>query len=688
MSQVTHVKCPGCRERIRIPIDWIGRSVRCKQCGTTFKAAARSAESTSTTSPPTNVVYGDASGAKPPQPPVRTVTPASQDRPVADDANPFVDFDAPVGAVVPPQRYRRRSTGPGLLLIVIGLVTMTAIGGVIGVAAFNSREKLLKQVLGPPSEVGERSTARVSRHELEVPQPDPDFPRRMLAVCISNYWYANPVSYGDGELSAGALVRRLATVLRIPDAQVCELSDAAAKPHLPLKGVIQDSIAHFLDTSRPQDRIVLLFVGHAVTIDHQPYLVPIEGDLGNKETLIPLPWLYERLAACRARQKVLIADVCRFDPSRGLERPSPGPMSPALDALLRQPPRGVQVWSACSAGQYSYEGSAFGTGRGESRRGLFLSELWEAVGPFRKRLDIPQQKPAAPLPVGPLANGTADKKGVDGATEAAAVEVHTAKQTPYLSGEEQPGGAPFNAAEPAPAPIIVAAPTCAGGPAAPGGLVQSILEETAITASRADKPALAMSLLPPFPLKRMAGFADESAPAPLRDVITRVRDVLQRQDQPLKYDFMARADSAATKKDILEQQHEPARVLARLNETLEELEAAAKEVDRAAPRWRPTYLYLKARLQARIAQVHEYDFMLGQIRMQALPTRDPLKHSGWRLAPDEKLHPASGSKTYAKEARETFKELIKKYPETPWEILARREAVTAFGLEWQLARLN
>lgn len=687
MTQVAQVKCPGCLEQIRIPVDWIGRSVRCKQCGKIFKASPQPAQAVSKNPPPPNVVYGDASSGTTPPPPVRTVAP-SGDRPPANDDNPFADFGAAAGAVIPPSRYRRRSAGLGLLLIVIGLVIMTAIGGVIGVAAFNSREKLIKQVLGPPPEASARSTARMPHHEIEVPQPDPDFPRRMLAIYVSNYWYANPVSYGDGDLSAGALMRRLGTVLRIPDGQVCELSDAAIKPRLPLKGVIQDSIAHFLDTSRPQDRILLLFAGHAITIDNQPYLVPIEGDLGNKESLIPLPWLYERLAACRARQKVLIVDVCRFDPSRGLERPSPGPMSQPLDALLHQPPRGVQVWSACSAGQYSYEGSAFGTSRDESRRGLFLSELWEAVGPFRKRLDIPQQRPADPLPLGPLADGFAGKEGVDRATEAAAVEVHTAKQTPHLSGQELPGGAPFNPAEPAAAPIMIAAPTCAEGPAAPGGLVQSILEETAITAWRADKPPLEMSLLPPFPLKRMAGFADASAPASLREVLTRVRDVLQRQDHPLKYDFMARPDSAKTKAEILEQQHEPARVLARLNESLEELEAAAKDVDRAAPRWRPTYLYLKAGLQARIAQIHEYDFMLGQIRMQALPARDPLKHSGWRLAPDEKLHPASGSKTYAKEARETFKELIKKYPGTPWEILARREAVTALGLEWQLARLN
>ena len=38
-----------------------------------------------------------------------------------------------------------------------------------------------------------------------------------------------------------------------------------------------------------------------------------------------------------------------------LERPNGGPMDPKVDAALNAPPDGVQVWSACIAGQQSYE---------------------------------------------------------------------------------------------------------------------------------------------------------------------------------------------------------------------------------------------------------------------------------------------------------------------------------------------
>src|SRR5205823_555038 len=128
-------------------------------------------------------------------------------------------------------------------------------------------------------------------------------------------------------------------------------------PHAPLKPVIETTITDFLTSSRPQDRVMILFVGHAIAIDKDAYLVPIEGEQGVKETLVSLSWVYDQLAKCPARQKVLILDLCRFDPSRGLERPGSGPLAEAVDAVLQKPPPGVQVWSSCVKDQSSFEGS-------------------------------------------------------------------------------------------------------------------------------------------------------------------------------------------------------------------------------------------------------------------------------------------------------------------------------------------
>src|SRR5262249_36540809 len=178
-----------------------------------------------------------------------------------------------------------------------------------------------------------------------LPAGPAGYPRRALAICVSNYLYANPVSYGEPEKSVHALVERMRRVLHIPAEQVAELSDAvsslqplpagavgekpragkvpvvrskpdektgAAKTDLgprspsipPTKPVIEKTIGDFLDTSRAQDRVLLLFAGHVIEVEEVPYLVPFEGELTDKDSLIPLSWLYERLAKCKARQKV------------------------------------------------------------------------------------------------------------------------------------------------------------------------------------------------------------------------------------------------------------------------------------------------------------------------------------------------------------------------------------------------
>ena len=46
----------------------------------------------------------------------------------------------------------------------------------------------------------------------------------------------------------------------------------------------------------------------------EPFLAPIEGDLEVAESLIPLKWFYKELESCKARQKVLVLDVNRFNP--------------------------------------------------------------------------------------------------------------------------------------------------------------------------------------------------------------------------------------------------------------------------------------------------------------------------------------------------------------------------------------
>jgi hypothetical protein len=79
--------------------------------------------------------------------------------------------------------------------------------------------------------------------------------------------------------------------------------------------------------------------------------------------------------------------------------------------------------------------------------------------------------------------------------------------------------------------------------------------------------------------------------------------------------------------------------------------------------------------------------MLGKIRKDDMPELDPKIHSGWRLASQEKLHLKEAKEAAAK-SREALDKLVKEHPHTPWEVLAKRERLTALGLEWQPTRFG
>ena len=163
--------------------------------------------------------------------------------------------------------------------------------------------------------------------------------------------------------------------MHIPLNQIAHLSDDAdAKngPRAPTKVVIEQTLAKFLDTSRPQDRIMVFFIGHSVELDNDVYLAPIEGELDRADTLIPLKWFYEQLAKCKARQKVLVLDGNRYNRAFGQERPGGEEMGPKLDAMLKEPPAGVQVWSSCIAKQRSFATDDY-------PMGIFLDSLLVAL---------------------------------------------------------------------------------------------------------------------------------------------------------------------------------------------------------------------------------------------------------------------------------------------------------------------
>jgi hypothetical protein len=656
----------------------------------------------------------DASANSPP-PPAAAKLPAVQTQPVESRPEPPLDdlvFVADEATPVIASRYGRRARRRRMTSLAVSVCLLALCGG----AAYLAWQRLAPalhwaDLTGeePPVQGGKQAGANSSPAAA-------GYPRRALALCIHNYLYANPVGYGTAERNVHTLMERLARVLHISPTQVAELSDAVPPqrtgsartpgqprssrrpagnepllpmpmPRPPLKGLIEESVTRFLSSCRPQDCALLLFIGHAIVLDGTPYLVPVEGDLGDKATLIPLAWLYDRLHACPARQKVLLLDTCRLDPARGQERPGSGPMDPKLADLLATPPEGVQVWSACSAGEYCYEYD--GTS-------LFLEQLGESL--TGKALPK-SERPEDPLPIKTLAEVVDPIVGAEVETQL------KSKQTPRLAGKEPGAGTVEKNATPPRSIEIPAPPPPSGGMAKPAQ-VRRILAEIELPPIR-----LAREETAPLEIDRLLPFSDHVLEAYRADYDT----LEQIEEQPAKYplriavlktirllrdrfsaehatitlreSFAGGGSSERTKAAILREQAKPARLELDLEEALEEMRAAGKERGReSSKRWQTHYDYILAQLLARIAYVHEYNLMLGKIRKDELPELTPGVHTGYRLSSQEKLQSPKEVRDLAAEARTTFTRIAHDNAGTPWEILARRARLTALGLRWEPTR--
>ncbi len=710
MSSVVQAMCPGCRQVLRIPSDWLGKPIRCKHCGTALQT--KQLAQAPSPAPPQDI-------AEPPRRPPASRTKAvsssrradqSKDRAAKEavrksQRSPFTDLDAEDYEVLARQRRRNRGRWMGALLALGVLV----IAGTILGFAWSRITALLKspEVVQLLEDIKPGTSKLVKKPEAvkaeEQPRSLATFPRRLLVISVHDYLFANPIPVGvtSGGGPPGptiaALVEKVGEGFRIPPNQRAHLSDRAANGQArpPMKAVIEKTLTDFFDGSRAQDRLLIFFIGHAVELEDQVYLVPIEGELDNAATLLPLTWVFEQLKACKARQKVLVLDVNHVNPTRGQERPGGGPMGPKLDAALKAPPPGVQIWASCSAGQASYEIES-------SQLGLFLDNLSKAaVMGVQGKI----QKPDEPLPLDYFRD-TVNKFMRD------ELGTPAREQVSWLSGQEAEGGAAYDPQEAAaPAPVLAGTPLSAS-PLSPEGA--RILEEVQLPPVKVarDSDAHKIEWLPPFP---DAALKDYRASPPSTEEQKKVRQAIrdarialwavspstppsalapavQRAKQEVKFDLSILQDGyrfnpheQQFKQNVYNDEKNVARILDRLNDALEALQGVEGLLDKENKRWRANYDFLRARVEMQLAYVIEYQSMLGQMRKE-LPPRDPKIHGGWRLASTARLQGDSAGKKHANNARKLLDKIIQDYSGTPWELLAKRERLTALGLEWQPAK--
>jgi hypothetical protein len=714
MSAVVQATCPGCKKTLRIPAQWMQQPIRCKYCGMVLNAKppAAAAPEKSPASPPRAKAPAAPSKPKPAPPPRPVeaarppVAPAPSYTPPEAFGSPFAELSEEDG----PPRRRRRNRSVGTALVVCALLLLGGVGAAI--FALSRGGNFAINPLGTTPGTGDAEKAEVVKddsssngdHASETTHKSGPFPRRALLISVHNYLFANPVGAGlptKGARNIAGLPDKLSNGLRIPRNQIAHLSDAAgngqARP--PLRPMIEETLTKFLASSRPQDCVMVFFVGHAVETETETFLVPLEGELDRPETLIPLKWVNEQLSKCPARQKVLVLDVCRLNPVAGTERPGGDAMGAKLAAAIQSPPAGVQIWSACGPEQHSYETE-------QDPMGVFLDELQtnlERASEGKLQLQDHIQKPDERLSLQRL------KEAVDASIQK---EVGPQKlaQTTLLTGKPADGGAAYDPAEPMPAvPVVAAAPP----PLSPKkqSQITSLLADVAVPPVKPSMhdSGIDFSNLPPFDAKKLEPFLTDAGqptdlrktvhktqvllyaisghatPAPLAEDVNELRKTLRGNLTTLRDGYRAPTNDTQFKNRIFNDEKDVARIMARLDEAHEDMKTAGEKRDAEPKRWQASYDFMLARLEAEIAYLYEYQSMLGQMRKEQ-PPRDKELHGGWKLAATTSLTGDSVGKKMAATSRKALDKLIKDNPGTPWEILARREKLTALGLEWKPVR--
>ncbi len=779
MSQVVQAKCPHCSNVLRIPAEWLARSMRCKFCKNVFQAREKSSASASvnvTSSAPAAKASTPVPVAKPASPILRGIPVAP---PKQAQGNPF---SLPAAQSVPVMPRQRQKGGGWLLVVMFFILFGVGAGGATLVVnkiltmpppgpdaeatgkkderasvqpvppadvpkkdnepknppvtpkeAPKDTPKDPPKVVVPPKEIVKTSPPVVEPPKKDPPKVEPPkkkeppkvivkkeppkvdvkppppapiaielFPRRALLISVNNYLFYNGVNYGSDQgkgypgSSTGVLRDRLSRPpLNFPATQVLELSDGipegkAVKANSTQKAVLEANIKSFAASSREQDRIVIFFAGHAVYLDgtKKAYLVPLDGNIQTPDSLLPLQWVYDELAQCKAQQKLLILDVFRYSPTRGFELPGTGEgddgtMPDGFDKELLNPPAGVQVWSSCVKDQSAVElrsGSAF------------LQALLQSAPA------VPETGPSEALPL---------KQLVPAVNQHLQELVGPFKrmQLSRLTGKDIEGAGKYDPKEMLPTALKLAA--VPGLEPADIAQVDSILKELAFVPTVNDSPVgmrgLRAANLPAFDGKLLATYK--------RDVYSNIDDLRNRYKEgkeafalifPLRAAYfdaiaeMQKVENLTLRRELASpvdpkrkaafaQEQEPlGKAIFSLEQALVQFkEAASKRDKETSKRWLANCDFMQARLQSRLVYLIEYNYQIGQIRADALPE---LKggQKGWLIEPAKKVSVTEQkAKALFKETAKLWKEIQKEHKGTPWALIAQRESMIPLGLQWR-----
>ena len=142
-------------------------------------------------------------------------------------------------------------------------------------------------------------------------------------------------------------------------------SEAAGQHNVRLQPTgknIRAQLTALLEECKPDDSVLVALSGHGVQPHGQKgsYFCPMDADVKDLTTLVPVTDIYKDLADCKAGVKVLLVDACRNDPLAGGDKGLPKLKVESVTRPREEgPPSGVAALFACSEGEQAYESKHF-----------------------------------------------------------------------------------------------------------------------------------------------------------------------------------------------------------------------------------------------------------------------------------------------------------------------------------------
>ena len=175
--------------------------------------------------------------------------------------------------------------------------------------------------------------------------------RWALLIGINNYQRMGDLKYCRQD--AEALGKVLVEEAGFPVKRVRVMSGGAAKQQdKPTLGNLRSRIRQFTDFPGKNDTLLVFFAGHGVMIGDKGCLMPSDGDKADAHTVVELDWIKQQLSKCKAKNKLLVLDMCRPGSGRGVET-----IAPSLAKAAN-----MVVLTSCAKGQTSYEDDKAGHG--------------------------------------------------------------------------------------------------------------------------------------------------------------------------------------------------------------------------------------------------------------------------------------------------------------------------------------